>query len=50
MPMTTDRGAPEHLGATPGRQAYVTDIAGAHVVGYLEGPDDTHAAPFTPNP
>jgi probable HAF family extracellular repeat protein len=42
--------APHHLGTTPGRHTQVTDITGDHIVGYLEGPDDTHAARFTPTP
>jgi hypothetical protein len=42
--------AAEHLGDVPGRRTQVTDIAGGHIVGYLEGDDDTHAARFTPDP
>jgi hypothetical protein len=42
--------APEPLGSTTGRDASVVDIAGGHMVGYLLGPDDVHAARFTPNP
>ena len=42
--------APQELGTVPDSTARAREIAGDHIVGWLEGPDGHHAARFTPPP